>query len=414
MWMRELLAVFIGALLLLTIKAFKPSPTFCRRKLFELKMTAGLFTPLKLGSQLQLANRIVMAPLTRSRAGTSRVPNDYMRQYYEMRASAGLIVSEATAISDQGYGWYGSPGLYTEEHATAWKPVVQAVQNRGGKFFLQLWHMGRRAHSSFHEVKETVGPSAIAIDDSAYIHDANRNHAQHEVPRALRTEEIPLIVEDYKRSALLAKKAGFDGVEIHAANGYLLDSFLQSVTNKRTDAYGCGNLENRFRFLREVTESVGEVFPFERIGVRFSPNAMFSGMGSDDNDQIFPYAAKELNKYGLAYIHLMDGIWRGFHQKCRRVTLHDIKKNFDNGAVIGNVEYTRELAEGVIRSGAADAVAFGRPFLSNPDLVERFQNNWPLNPVPANELLYGWKPDPAECLEGYLNYEPFQTTTPPQ
>jgi N-ethylmaleimide reductase len=368
-------------------------------------MTTDLFTPLKSGS-LQLANRIVMAPLTRGRAGVTRVPNDFMREYYELRSSAGLIVSEATAISKQGYGWYGAPGMYTDEQCMAWKPIVDAVHSRGGKFFLQLWHMGRKSHPSFHETDEIIAPSPIAIEDG-YCHDVNRVHVPHAVPREILIEEIPFIVGEYKRAAEFAKQAGFDGVEIHAANGYLIDQFLQSVSNHRTDQYG-GSFQNRFRFLKEVLETVGTVFPFDRIGVRLSPNGSFAGMGSEDNYEMFSFVARELSSLGLAYLHLMDGVWRGFHNKCDRVTCFDMKRHF-GGLIIANSAYTKEIAEGVLRSGAADLVSFGTPFLANPDLVERFKNNWPLEPAPPVELWFGWKEDPALCLEGYLNYRPFQS-----
>eukprot|EP01040_Poterioochromonas_malhamensis_P017738 gene17738-20482_t len=295
-------------------------------------MSVNLFTPLKIGS-LELANRVVMAPLTRCRAGTSRVPNDYMRQYYEERASAGLIISEATAISEQGYGWYGAPGLYTEEHSRAWKPIVDAVHAKGGKMFLQLWHMGRASHSSFHSTREIVSASAIAIPN-AHIYDANHQQSPYEVPRALDESEIPGVVQDYKKSAQLAKDAGFDGVEVHGANGYLIDQFLQSVSNKRTDGYG-GSRENRYRLLKEVVEAVGEVYLFDRIGVRISPNGGYNSMGSEDNHDFFLYVASELSNYGLAYLHAMEGLGFGYHGKSPVVTLHEVKREF-KGVVMGN------------------------------------------------------------------------------
>eukprot|EP01040_Poterioochromonas_malhamensis_P004215 gene4215-4515_t len=367
-------------------------------------MAWKLLTPLKIGS-LELANRVVMAPLTRGRAGVSRLPNDYMRQYYEARASAGLIITEATAISEQGYGWYGAPGLYTEQHALAWKLIVDAVHNKGGKIFMQLWHMGRKSHSSFNNGKPIVAPSAIKVPEE-YMYDANLKKVPPETPRALTTEEIPSVVQQYKHSAELAKFAGFDGVEIHGANGYLIDEFLQSISNHRQDAYG-GSYENRYRFLKEIIDNIIKVYPNDRIGVRLSPNGVYSGMGSDDNEQMFPYVAKELSKYQLAYLHLMDGLGWGWHNKCQPVTVYDMKKNF-NGIVMGNVGLTKESAEGLLRSGAADLVAFGRLYLSNPDLVERFKNDWPLNEVTSNKQWFGFTPDPRDSLEGYLGYHPYQ------
>mmetsp|Transcript_22986 Transcript_22986/g.25166 ORF Transcript_22986/g.25166 Transcript_22986/m.25166 type:complete len:369 (-) Transcript_22986:184-1290(-) len=367
-------------------------------------MSVDLFTPLKIGS-LELANRVVMAPLTRCRAGTSRVPNDYMRQYYEERASAGLIISEATAISEQGYGWYGAPGLYTEEHSRAWKPIVDAVHAKGGKMFLQLWHMGRASHSSFHSTREIVSASAIAISEG-YIYDSKHEKSSYEVPRALDESEIPGVVQDYKKSAQLAKDAGFDGVEVHGANGYLIDQFLQSVSNKRTDGYG-GSRENRYRLLKEVVEAVGQVYAYDRIGVRISPNGSYNGMGSDDNDEMFLYVASELSRYGLAYLHAMDGFRNDFHNKCSALTLYEIKRAF-KGAVMGNVGYDKGTANGVLRSGSGDLISFGRLFISNPDLVERFKNDWPLNPLAPSKVWYGDKTDPKDMLEGYLGFSKYQ------
>jgi N-ethylmaleimide reductase len=354
---------------------------------------------------LQLQNRVVMAPLTRARAGISRMPNDFMRQYYEMRGSAGLIITEATAITEKGYGWFGAPGLYTHEHAEAWKSIVAATQAKGAKIFIQLWHMGRQAHSSFNVDKEIVAPSAIAVPGEAHTRDANREAVPYETPRALTVEEISQVVQDFKRGAKLAKEAGFDGVEIHGANGYLIDTFLQSSSNVRTDNYG-GSFENRYRILKEIVEAVGEVYDFDRIGIRFSPNGVYGGMGSIDNDFIFEYVAAQLSNYGLAYLHVMDGLNFGFHNLCRPVTCFDIKKNF-NGPVIGNITYTKDTAEGAIRSGAADLIAFGRPYITNPDLVERFANNWPLNPDPQYSDWYGTTPDAKDCLEGYTTYLPY-------
>lgn len=360
-----------------------------------------LLSPIKLGS-LCLSNRVVMAPLTRSRAGLTRVPNDFMRQYYEQRASAGLIISEAVAISDQGYGWYGAPALYTEEHALGWKKIVHAVHDKGSKMFAQLWHMGRLAHSSFHEVKEIVAPSAIPVPGDVRIRDINYVSQSYEVPRALSTKEIPDIVHSYRKSAELAQLAGFDGVEVHAANGYLLDTFLQSCSNHRFDIYG-GSRERRFRILREVIEAVAEVYPTDRIGVRFSPNRSGKGMGSVDNHIMFPYVAEQLEPYGLAYLHVMDGLSLEYHKKCPPVTLYDMKRCF-GGPIIGNIAFTRDTAEGAIRTGAADLIAFGKPYISNPDLVERFENNWPLNPDAPPSVYYCDSPDPAKCLHGYLDF----------
>jgi 2,4-dienoyl-CoA reductase-like NADH-dependent reductase (Old Yellow Enzyme family) len=364
-----------------------------------------LLSPFKLGG-LTLANRVVMAPLTRGRAGLNRLANDYMREYYELRASAGLIITEAVAVSAQGYGWYAAPGLYTTEQRDAWIPVTKAVHDKGGKIFLQLWHMGRQSHSSFHDGAQIVAPSAIAVPAGATTRDINQQSVSYEVPRALETEEIAGVVQDFAHCAALAKEAGFDGVEVHGANGYLIDTFLQSSTNQRTDRYG-GPKENRFNFLKEIVEEVGKVFPYDQIGIRFSPNGAFGGMGSSDNFEAYTYYAQQLNKYGLAYLHIMDGLGFGFHGLDKAVTVLDIKKHFD-GAVISNITHTKESAEGIIRSGAADLVAFGRLYLSNPDLVERFQHNWPLNEDAPYQGWYGRTPDAKDSLDGYLSYRPYE------
>lgn len=362
-----------------------------------------LLSPYKLGT-LELSNRVVMAPLTRGRAGTSRLPNDYMRQYYEMRASAGLIIAEASAVSPQGYGWFGGPGLYTQEHAEGWKHVTEAVHKKGGKIFVQLWHMGRQSHPSFHETNEIVAPSAIKIPGDGHVRDAHDQPVPYATPRALTTEEVEALPEQYKHSARIAKESGFDGVEIHCANGYLLDTFLQSSTNLRTDKYG-GSPENRVRILHEIITAIAEVFPHDRIGVRIAPNGVFGGMGSADNDTFFPFLAKEIAKYGLAYLHVMDGLGFGFHNLCKPVTLFDIKKEFP-GPIIGNITYTKDTAEGALRTGAVDLIAFGRAYLSNPDLVERFKNNLPLAEDAPFAHWYGHDADPSKTLEGYLTYGP--------
>lgn len=356
-----------------------------------------LLSQFKIGD-LILKNRVVMAPLTRGRAGTSRVPNDIMKTYYEQRASAGLIISEATAVSAQGYGWYGAPGNYTEEHSEAWKGIVEAVHAKGGKIFMQLWHMGRQSDPSFHESNEIVAPSAIKIPGDGHVRNAHRVSVPFSTPRALLTEEIPVIVQDYKKSAALAKAAGFDGVEIHGANGYLIDTFLQSATNLRTDRYG-GSVENRYRFLGEIVEAIKEVYPANRIGVRVSPNGVYGGMGSEDNIETFEYVARQLKPHGLAYLHVMDGLNFGFHGKTRPFNLFDFKTWYGN-TLIGNITYTKDTAEGALRSGAVDLIAFGRPFISNPDLVERFEKNLPLNPDASHEAYY----NTDDGAKGYTDF----------
>eukprot|EP01038_Epipyxis_sp_PR26KG_P005464 gene5464-7566_t len=364
-----------------------------------------LLSSFKLGN-LTLKNRVVMAPLTRGRCNPqTRLPNDFVKEYYQQRASAGLIISEAIAISEQGYGWYGAGGIYSSEQAQAWKRIVDGVHEKDGKIFLQLWHMGRQSHSSFHKTNEIVAASAIPVppSGSSGVRDANNEKAPYEIPREIRTDEVSTIVSEYQKAAYYAKEAGFDGVEIHAANGYLIDTFLQSITNLRTDEYG-GSLENRYRFLKEIVEAISQIYPLDRIGVRLSPNGAFGGMGSSDNDVMFPFVASKLKEFGgLAYIHLMDGLGFGYHNKCPPVNLYTIKQAF-GGVVMGNVGYTHETAEGAIRTGAVDLIAFGRPYITNPDLVERFANNWPLAPPAPTEAWYGvTEIGPA----GYTEYPPY-------
>ncbi|MGB7443298.1 MAG: alkene reductase [Coleofasciculaceae cyanobacterium] len=358
----------------------------------------ALLSPYQLGD-LSLGNRVVMAPLTRSRAGGERMPNSLMAQYYSQRASAGLIITEATVISPQGNGWLHSPGIYSEEQAEAWKQSVEAVHSQGGKIFLQLWHTGRASHTSFHENAQLpVAPSAIKINGD-YIHTP-LGKQPYETPRALETQEIPGIVEDYRKAAERAKNAGFDGVEIHSANGYLIDEFLQSKTNQRSDRYG-GSLENRYRFLQEITEAILTVWSSERVGVRLSPNGSFNDMGSPDFRETFLYVAKQLSTYGLAYLHIMDGLGFGFHELGEPMTLTEFREVF-TGSLIGNCGYTKETAEAAIQEENADLIAFGRPFISNPDLVERFANRWELNPLAEMEVWYSFDE------EGYTDFPTYQ------
>lgn len=323
---------------------------------------------------LTLPNRMVLAPMTRSRAGVERVPNELMAEYYVQRSSAGLMISEATTISEEANGWNESPGIYTDAMVAGWKQVIGAVHQAGGRLFLQLWHQGRASHSSFHGGQRSVAPSAIKID-AEYIHTP-MGKQPHEVPRALETGEVPRVVEDYRRAAQRAFEVGFDGVEVHGANGYLIDTFLQSKTNHRVDKYG-GSVANRFQFLREIVEAVTTVWPSDRVGVRISPNGSFNDMGSPDFREQFTYVAQELDAYGLAYLHVMDGLAFGFHKLGEPMTLGEFRQVF-RGPLIGNCGYTAETAERAIASGTADLIAFGRPFISNPDLVDRIQNGWPL------------------------------------
>ena len=344
-----------------------------------------LFEPFNLGSY-QLSNRIVLAPMTRSRAGQSRVPNALMAEYYAQRADAGLLISEATSISIQGLGWNDSPGIYTDEQTNAWQLTTKAVHDKGSKIFLQLWHCGRASHTSFHpELGLPVAPSAVKINGD-YIHTPTGKQA-YEVPRALTTEEVKQVVLNYQAAAKKAKAAGFDGVEIHGANRcYLIDEFLQSKTNHRTDEYG-GTKENRTRLLLEIVESVKQAWDANKIGVRISPNGAFNDMGSPDYREQFLYVAVELAKHDLAYLHIMDGLEFGFHALGDPMTLAEFKAVYP-GCIIGNTGYSKELAEQRLQAGDADLIAFGRPFISNPDLVVRFQQNLALNPDAEMDVWY--------------------------
>ena len=343
---------------------------------------------------LALRNRVVMAPLTRARAGSARVPNDLMVEYYTQRASAGLIIAEATTISEQGFGWVDSPGIYNEAQVAGWSRITAALRARQTPFFLQLWHCGRASHSSFHGGKPAVSASAIKINGDT-IHTPIGKQP-YETPRALETAEVAAVVEDYRRAAERAKAAGFDGVEIHAANGYLINQFLDSKTNHRTDGYG-GSVENRSRFLKEIVEAILKIWPASRVGVRLSPNGNFNDMGAPDFRETFTYVAAQLNGYGLAYLHLVDGLAFGFHEQGKPMALPEFRAVF-SGTLMGNCGYTQETAEAAIASGQADLVAFGRPYLSNPDLVERFANGWELNP-PAD--LKVWS---APTAAGYTDF----------
>ena len=358
---------------------------------------AHLLSPLDLHG-LSLPNRVVMAPLTRARAGVTRVPNDLMQEYYIQRASAGLIISEAVTISEQGFGWVDSPGIYNEAQVEGWKKITTALHEKGTPIFMQLWHCGRASHSSFHAGKPPVSASAIKLNGDTIHSPAGKQ--PYETPRALETHEVAAVVQDYLRAAERAKAAGFDGIEIHAANGYLIDQFLQSKTNHRTDVYG-GSLENRFRFLKEIVEAILTVWPADRVGVRLSPNGVFNDMGSPDFREIFTDAGKRLNAFGLAYLHVVDGLAFGFHELGAPMQLPEFRAVF-SGTLMGNCGYTAEAAESAIASGNADLIAFGRPFLSNPDLVERFANGWELNP-PAEMQVWS-----SPSAEGYTDF-PFHT-----
>ncbi|MDW3095483.1 MAG: alkene reductase [Gammaproteobacteria bacterium] len=346
-------------------------------------------------SGLRLKNRIVMAPMTRARAGEQRIPNELMMEYYTQRASAGLIITEATTISKQANGWLHSPGIYNDEMVEGWRKIVNSVHQKDGKIFLQLWHCGRASHSSFHNGMPAMAPSAIKINGD-YIHTP-LGKQDHEIPKALSLEEIEQTKIDYRNAAKRAQDAEFDGIEIHSANGYLLDTFLQSKTNHREDMYG-GSIEARYRMLDEVVKEVTSVCSASKVGVRLSPNGVFNDMGSKDYREQFTYVASQLDKYGLAYLHVMDGLGFGFHELGEPMTLSEFRNVFKN-PIMGNTGYTQELAENALQHNDADLIAFGRPYISNPDLVEKFKNNLPLSPEADMSTWY----TPAG-KEGYIDF----------
>jgi len=333
-----------------------------------------LFTSFEM-SGLTLKNRLVLAPMTRARASAGRVPNELMAEYYAQRAGAGLLITEATVVSEQGIGWVDSPGIYSEDQAEGWELVTDAVHAQGALIFLQLWHCGRASHSAFHGGQPAVAPSAIKLEGD-HVHTPE-GPKPYETPRALETDEIPGIVADFARATKLARAAGFDGVEVHGANGYLLNQFLESKTNQRTDAYG-GSIEKRFRLLGEVVEAASSAWSSDRVGARPSPHGSFNDMASQDYRDTFTYTAGRLQAMGLGYLHLVDGLAFGFHELGEPVTLEQAREAY-HGTLMGSCGYDFATAEAAVGRGAADLIAFGRPFINNPDLPARFTNGWPLN-----------------------------------
>ena len=355
-------------------------------------MSKTLFDPVQLGG-LSLSNRIVMAPLTRGRAGDFRVPNDLMVEYYAQRAEAGLIISEATAISAQGYGWAGAPGIYTDEMEAGWKKVTDAVHKRGGKMVLQLWHMGRLSHPIFQNGEPTVAPSALQPE--GFTRDASGKR-EYTIPRALETSELPGIIEDYVMAARRALRAGFDGVEVHGANGYLLDQFVRDGTNQRTDEYG-GSIENRLRFPLQVVEAVVAEAGAQRTGIRISPTNTNGGTKDSDPVKTFISYANALSGFNLAYLSIMEPYpdsGKAF-PNVPYVT-PDIRKAYQ-GNIIVNGGYDLEHGNHDVDVDLADAVAFGVPFIANPDLVRRLKMKVPLN-APHPATFYGGG------AEGYTDY----------
>jgi N-ethylmaleimide reductase len=351
-----------------------------------------LLDPIRM-RDLQLPNRIVMAPMTRGRAGVSRTANPLMAAYYSQRATAGFIVTEATAISPRGYGWNGSPAIYTDAHVAGWKGVTDAVHRRGGRIFLQLWHTGRVSHPDFQDGEVPIGPSAIAAAGQVHTPAGSKPYV---VPRAMTRRDIANAVSEFARAAGRAWQAGFDGVEIHAANGYLIDQFIRDGSNHRTDEYG-GSVQKRLRFLLEVTEAVAQEVPVDRIGVRFSPTNPYNDMLDSDPAVTFTEAAKALGRLGLAYLHVVEPVAQDHSQAPVRVA-SEMRLFFD-GPTLLNGGYDAATGAAALRRGEAQMIAYGRHFLANPDLVERYRSGAALNQPDASTFY-------TEGPKGYTDYLP--------
>ncbi|MEI7916860.1 MAG: alkene reductase [Methylophilaceae bacterium] len=349
-----------------------------------------LFSPVKLGS-IALSNRMVMAPLTRNRSSMEGVPQDINVTYYEQRASAGLIITEATPISPMGHGYPLLPGIYTEAQVAGWKRVTDAVHAKGGKIVIQLWHVGRISHPSLLNGATPVAPSAVKPAGKAFTFEGLVDYVE---PRALDASELPGIVADYVHATQCALKAGFDGVEIHSANGYLLDQFLRDGSNKRTDIYG-GSIENRARLLMEVTKAVVAVAGSDKVGVRLSPVNPFNDMHDSHPQAVFNYVTEQLNLFNLAYLHVVEG---GLHGGGNADPFDfSAMRKLCKSPYMANLSYDKARGNAAIASGYADAVAYGVPFIANPDLVERFRKDAPLN-EPDSKSFYGG------TEKGYIDY----------
>lgn len=339
-------------------------------------MSSKLFEPLKLGD-LDLKNRIIMCPLTRSRAhNKGRIPNDLMKEYYAQRASAGLIISEATIVSPMGAGYADTPGIWSQEQVEGWKAITKAVHEKDGKIFLQLWHVGRISHPMFLEGALPVAPSAIHPEGHVSL---VRPKTPYPTPRALELDEIPQIISDFKRGAENAKAAGFDGVELHCANGYLLDQFLQDKTNKRQDRYG-GSIENRARLILEIVDQILDVWDKGRIGVHLAPRMDAHDMGDSTRLETFSYLARELGHRKIAFLCTREYLAED--------SISPILKRAFGGLLIANEKFTQETGEALLEKGDADAIAYGRLFIANPDLPKRFLKGAPLTP-PDSLTFYG-------------------------
>lgn len=328
-----------------------------------------LLQPLQVGTQT-FSNRVMMAPLTRCRASEGHMPNELMAEYYSQRATSGLLIAEATMIEEGNSAFISEPGIYNQQQVEGWKLVTSKVHAAGGKIYLQIWHGGRACHPEMNNGHQAVSASALAIDGEVYTPAGMKKHV---VPREIPTAEVKRYVDLFKQAAVRAKDAGFDGVEIHAANGYLIDQFLRDGSNRRTDQYG-GSLENRLRFLSEITTEVVQIFGADRVGVRISPLNSYNSMKDSNPIELTKAIAQMLSKMNVGYLHLMRADFMGV-QKADVVT---VAREHFKGALIGNIGFTVAEAEAALSAGTYQAIAFGKPFISNPDLVQRIEKDLPL------------------------------------
>ena len=357
-------------------------------------MTEMLFTPIKLGA-IQAPNRILMAPLTRGRASPDGVPTEIMQTYYRQRASAGLIISEATGISPEGSGWPSAPGIWSEEQTEAWKPVTEAVHEAGGRIILQLWHMGRVVHPYYLGGELPVSASATRTPGDAHTPEGKKEYA---IARPLRLDEMPRLIDDYGFAGENAKRAGFDGVQLHGANGYLIDQFLRNGSNLRDDDYG-GAPENRVRLMREVMERLVSIWGADRVSIRLSPNGDSQGVDDSDPAALFAEAARVLQTLEVGFVELRQPGPEGTFGATNVPQQDALIRSIYRGPIVLNSDYTAASAEADVKSGRADAVAFGRPFISNPDLVERIRDGADLAPNKGVPQTWYF---PGEA--GYIDY----------
>ncbi len=358
-----------------------------------------LFTPFQVGA-ITAPNRLALAPMTRSRAkNPGNVPTDSVVKYYVQRASAGLLITEGSQVSKQGVGYIDTPGIHSAEQVAGWKKVTDAVHAAGGRIFMQLWHVGAISHPFFHNGELPVAPSAVQPQGVKAF--TGKGMEEIPTPRALETSEVKAVVEDFRKAAENAKAAGFDGVEIHGANGYLVDQFIQSSTNQRTDEYG-GSVENRARFALEVVQAAVDVLGADRVGIRLSPTGTTGGIHDENRLATFSYVTEQLNKFGLAYLHVIEALpGHPMAAKAGQEPVGPALRRAFTGPFILNGGYTQETAEKALENNEADLIAFGVPYIANPDLVERFEQGAALN-----------QPDPATFYggddHGYIDYPSLQ------